>query len=485
MESPERLANYIDGEWRESSATQYAPVPNPATGRTIASVPLSPPADVDAAAAAAQRALPGWMRTPVTERVQYLYRLKHLLEENVDALSRSVTEEAGKTFAESKGEVLRGIENVEVACGAPSLIQGWTNEDVARGIDEYMLRQPVGVVAAITPFNFPAMIPLWFLPYALACGNCFILKPSDKTPVTSRKLAELINELGLPRGVFQVVHGGKETVDAIIDHPGIGGISFVGSTAVARYVYGRGASAGKRMQCQGGALNPVAIMPDADMTAAALAMSDAAYGCAGQRCLAPEVAIAVGEAYRPFSEAMAEATIKRKVGYGLDPGVETGPMIRPEAKERVERLVAQAEAGGAEVLVDGRGKRVSGYEDGFFLFPTLLRAVPAGSELYKTEAFGPVLRLESADSLDEAIRLVNARSYGNMACIFTGSGASARKFRQEVHAGNVGINVGVAAPMAFYPFSGWGDSFFGDLHAEGRHAVEFYTQTKVVVERWG
>lgn len=478
------LLNYIDGRWRQSAAREVLSIPNPATGEVIAHAPRTPPEEVDLAARAAAAAFPAWRRVPVTERIQYLFRLKQLLEASVKELSRCITEECGKTLAESAGELRRGIENVEVACGAPILMQGQTNEQIAVGIDEYLFRQPLGVAAAITPFNFPCMIPLWFLPYALATGNCFILKPSEKTPVTSQKLFALIDQLGLPPGVAQLLNGGKETVDALLDHPAVRAISFVGSTPVARYVYTRATAAGKRAQCQGGAKNPVVILPDADMEFATRAIAESAYGCAGQRCLAASLAITVGPAHAPFVERMAQAAGGRRVGYGLEDDVEMGPVIRHESKERIERLIADATREGAMPVVDGRGKQVLGYEHGSFLFPTLLDGVDPEAEIARTEVFGPVLSLLRAETMDEAIALVNACRYGNMASLFTTSGAAARRFRMEVLSGNLGINVGVAAPMAFFPFSGWRESFFGDLHAQGRHAVEFYTETKVVVERW-
>ncbi len=480
----DQLLNYVNGRWQRSSTGNYLDVTNPATAQVMTHVPLSPGAEVDAAAEAAQTAYAEWRRTPALERVQHLFKLKMLLEAHKDELARTITNECGKTYAESVGELQRGIENVEVACGIPSLMQGYNNEDIARGIDEHMIRQPLGVVAAITPFNFPGMIPLWFLPYAVACGNCFILKPSEKVPMTSHKLFELINEAGFPAGVVQLVNGGKETVDAILDHPAIKGVSFVGSTPVAKYIYSRAAANGKRAQCQGGAKNPVVIMPDADMDMTTKIMADSAFGCAGQRCLAASVAVAVGKAQDVFVEHIADAAASRKVGYGLDEGVQMGPVITGESKSRIEMLIGKGAQEGAKIVVDGRHKKVDGYENGYFVYPTVLDHVPPQGEIAKTEIFGPVLSVMRASDIDEAIQLVNNRSYGNMACIFTGSGATARQFRYEADAGNIGINIGVAAPMAFFPFSGWNESFFGDLHGQGRHGVEFYTQTKVVVERW-
>jgi len=479
-----RLENFVGGAWQASRAVEALKVLNPASAQVLAEVPMSPPEEVDAAATAAQKAFPEWRHRPAGERIQPLFKLKVLLEQNLDELARSVTDECGKTYLEGVGEVQRAIENVEVACGIPSLMQGYNSEDIALGIDEHMIRQPLGVVAAITPFNFPAMIPFWFMPYALATGNCFILKPSERVPLTSNKLFHLLESVGFPPGVVQLVNGGKDTVNALLDHPAIRAISFVGSTATARHIYSRAAANGKRAQCQGGAKNPVVVMPDADMEMTTKILADSAFGCAGQRCLAASVAITVGDAKKALTEQLVEAAGSRKVGYGLDQGVEMGPVISAESKTRIEALIARGEKEGASLLVDGRGKKVKNYEEGFFVFPTVMEEVPPQGEIARTEIFGPVLSVMQASSLDEAIQMVNARSYGNMACIFTRDGASARRFRYEVSAGNVGINIGVAAPLATFPFSGWGQSFFGDLHAQARHGVEFYTQTKVVIERW-
>ncbi|MCB9433093.1 MAG: CoA-acylating methylmalonate-semialdehyde dehydrogenase [Ardenticatenaceae bacterium] len=479
-----QLLNFVDGQWVRSSASDYLDVMNPATAQALTTVPLSPGAEVETAVSKATAAFYEWRRTPSGERIQPLFRLKTLLEESRDELARIITNECGKTYGESVGEIQRGIENVEVACGIPMLMQGTNNEDIASGIDEHMIRQPLGVVAAITPFNFPAMIPLWFLPYAVATGNCFILKPSEKVPMSSQKLFELIEKAGFPAGVLQLVNGGKETVDALLDHPSVRAVSFVGSTAVAKYIYSRAAANGKRAQCQGGAKNPVVIMPDADLEMTTRIMADSAFGCAGQRCLAASVAIAVGDAQDRFVESIADAAASRKVGYGLDEGVQMGPVIDPNSKARIEGLISKGVLEGAKLVVDGRHQTVSGYEDGYFVFPTVLDHVPPQGEIAHTEIFGPVLSVMRAKTVDDAIELVNKRAYGNMACIFTGSGAVARKFRYEADAGNIGINIGVAAPMAYFPFSGWNESFFGDLHGQSHHGVEFYTQTKVVVERW-
>lgn len=478
------LLNFVAGEWKRSSAGDYQDVINPATGKAIASVPLSPASEVEEIANIAHQAYLEWRDVPVVDRIKPLFRLRDLLEENIDDLARTITMEAGKTFAESVGEMRRGIENVEVACGMPILQQGYNNEDIARGIDEHMFRQPIGVAAAIVPFNFPGMIPLWFLPYAVATGCTFILKPSERVPLTMQKFYGLLEKAGFPPGVVNLVNGGKETVDAILDHPLIRGVSFVGSTPIARYVYSRAAANGKRAQAQGGAKNPAVIMPDADMDMSTRILADSAFGCAGQRCLATSIAITVGDARNEFTERIIADAQSRKVGYGLEDDVQMGPVISQQSRDRIQNLVRQGRDEGARVLVGGDNLDVEGFSDGFFYHPTVLDDVQRGSTLADTEVFGPVLSLMHASNVDEAIEMVNDRAFGNQACIFTSSGANARAFRHSVRAGNIGVNLGVAAPMAFFPFSGWGDSFFGDLHAQGRHGVEFYTETKVVVERW-
>ena len=480
----ERLQNFIGGAWRTSSSSDTLNVVNPASAAVIAEVPLSPGGDVNAAVEIAERAFISWRRTPVVERVQPLFKLKALLEQHRDDLALSITDECGKTLTESKAEILRAVENVETACGMPMMMQGTNTEDIASGIDEHMIRQPLGVVAAIVPFNFPGMIPFWFMPYAVAAGNCFLLKPSERVPITSQKVFRLVEAAGFPSGVVQLVNGGRDTVNAILDHPSIRAVSFVGSTATAKYIYGRAAASGKRAQCQGGAKNPVVVMPDADMEMTTRILADSAFGCAGQRCLAASVAITVGDSRSTFTDQIAAAAKSRKTGYGGMTGIEMGPVISAESKARIESIIGRGEQSGARVLVDGRGQKVSGYEDGYFVLPTVLDDVPPDAEAARMEIFGPVLSLMHAQTIEEAIALVNGRSYGNMACIFTTDGANARRFRYEVNAGNVGINVGVAAPMSTFPFSGWGESFFGDLHAQAHHSVEFYTQTKVVVERW-
>lgn len=477
------VKNYIGGEWKPSDG-EYLKVHNPATRELLATIPASTTSEVHAAIAAASKAFPGWRATPPEDRIQYLFKIKQLLEDHFEEIARLTTMENGKTLTEAKAELRRGIENVEVACGIPTLMQGYNLEDVARGIDETMIRQPLGVVAAITPFNFPAMIPFWFLPYAIACGNTFILKPSEKVPLTMQRVFELIDGIGLPAGVLNLVNGTKAAVDALLEHPAVRAISFVGSTSVARYIYATASAHGKRVQCQGGAKNHVLVLPDADMDMTAQVISESAFGCAGQRCLAVSVAVTIGDAQNKFRDLVADRASSLRVGYGLEEGTEMGPVITAESKQRIESLVAKGVSDGAKVLVEGRGPKIEKHENGHFVKPTILDGLPAKSEVASTEIFGPVLSLIHAKDVDEGIGILSRTKYGNAASIFTTSGAAARKFRYEVPAGNVGINIGVAAPMAYFPFSGWGDSFFGVLHAQGRDAVEFYTDKKVVIERW-
>ena len=457
---------------------------NPATAELLARVPLAGAQDADDAIAAAAAAFPEWRRTPPQNRIQFLFKFRALLEQHGDEIARTTSLECGKTFRESRGELQRGIENVEVACGIPSMMQGYNLEDVASGLDEIMIRQPLGVTAAITPFNFPTMIPLWFLPYAIACGNTFILKPSERVPLSARMLVELLQQTGLPRGVVNLVVGGKPAVDALLRHPKVRAISFVGSTPVARYIYAECAAHGKRVQCQGGAKNYVVIMPDADIDMAAKIVSDSAFGCAGQRCLAVSSAITVGESSKKFTDAIVDVASSLTVGNGLQDGVQMGPVISPASRSRIESLIGKGLQQGAKAILDGRNPSIEGGERGSFLKPTILTGIGPDNELTSTEIFGPVLALQQAGDLDEALAILSSSAYGNQASIFTSSGANARKFRYEAPAGNIGVNIGVAAPMAYFPFSGWKDSFLGVLHGQGSDGVEFYTEKKVVVERW-
>jgi malonate-semialdehyde dehydrogenase (acetylating) / methylmalonate-semialdehyde dehydrogenase len=484
MTSSRAISNFIGGRWVASDSEDLLNVVNPATGDILGQVPAGKPSDVDRAVEAAAAAFPEWRRTPPEDRIQYLFRLKNLIEEHIEEIAKICTMENGKTLGESRAELQRAIENVEVACGIPMLMQGYNLEDVARGIDEMMIRQPLGVVAAITPFNFPGMIPFWFLPYAIACGNTFILKPSEKVPLTSVRCFELLEETGLPAGVVSLVHGTKPVVDALLDHPKVRAISFVGSTPVAKYIYARASASGKRVQCQGGAKNHVIVLPDADMETTTRIVSDSAFGCAGQRCLAVSVAVTVGEAQEPFSKSVVDAAAGIRVGDGLEEKVQMGPVITPESKTRIENLIGQGTREGAKALLDGRVNNGSSLRRGNFVKPTILDGVPAESALSHTEIFGPVLSIVHARTLEEGMQLIAKSAYGNAASLFTSSGVAARTFRYEAPTGNVGINIGVAAPMAYFPFSGWRDSFFGVLHGQGRDGVEFYTEEKVVIERW-
>ncbi len=482
----EILKNYINGAWVDSVSANTIDVLNPASQEVLAKVPYGTDTakDIATAVESAFTAYNEWSNIPVMKRVQVLYHLKSLFEENKAEIAEIVTMESGKTKSESFGEIQRAIENIEVACGTPMLMAGDVIEDIATGIDEMMIRQAVGVTACITPFNFPSMIVFWFLPYAIATGNSFIVKPSEKVPLTMMKIFELIDQLDIPKGLISLVHGGKESVDAILEHPTIKAISFVGSTPVAKYIYSKGTANGKRVQAQGGAKNPVIVLPDADIEMSSNIIADSVYGCAGQRCLAASTIITVGDDKREIKDSIYETVKSRTTGYGWDDGVNMGPVITEESKSRITGLIQKGLDEGATALLDGRNISVSGYESGNFLSPTILENVALDKDLIKTEIFGPVMSLISMDDIEQALQFVNSGNYGNMACLFTSSGASARKFRNEADAGNIGINIGVAAPMAQFPFSGWKDSFFGDLHGQGKHAIEFYTQTKVIIERW-
>ncbi|HTX75839.1 MAG TPA: CoA-acylating methylmalonate-semialdehyde dehydrogenase [Terracidiphilus sp.] len=474
------VRNLIGGRWQAPSSEPGLELTNPATSEPLGRSPIGSAEEVDVAVQAAHVAFPAWRATPVGDRIQFLFRLKTLMEQNLDELAEIITRENGKTLAEARAELRRGIENVEVACGVPVLMQGYSLEDIAPGIDEVMVRQPLGVCAVITPFNFPAMIPLWFIPYAIACGNTIVLKPSDRVPFSAARLMELFQQTGLPAGVVNLVNGGKPAVDALLDHPLVRAVSFVGSTPVAQYVYARGSARGKRVQCQGGAKNHVVVLPDADPETTTKIIADSAFGCAGQRCLAVSVTVTVGEAKNWFRESIAAAAAGLKVGDGLDPVSQMGPVITHASRERVVGLIGKGAGEGARPIVDGRGIQGKGW----FVGPTVLDGLPASSPLMDTEIFGPVLSVVHADTADDAIRMIERSPYGNASSIFTSSGASARKFRNAVSTGNVGVNIGVPAPMAWFPFSGWKGSFFGVMHAQGRDAIEFFTDKKVIVERW-
>jgi len=474
------IRNYVGGKWVEPETSERLDITNPANGEALAQVPLSTTSDVDRAVQAARDAFPGWRKTPPLERARACFEFKYLLEERKDDLAQLVTRDNGKAAKDAAGEIRRGIECVEVATGIPSLMQGSNLEDVSRGIDSDMIRQPIGVFAAITPFNFPFMVPMWFLPFAIACGNPVILKPSEQDPLTMELTFELLDRIGLPPGIVNLVNGGKETVAAILEHPGISGVSFVGSTPVARYIYETAAKHGKRVQALGGAKNHVVVMPDAELESAVDGVLSSAFHAAGQRCLANSVCVAVGDAYEPLKRRLAEKGGAMVIGDGSDPETEVGPVISGGAQERILEWIEKGIEQGGELVLDGRGK---GSEEGNFIGPTIIEA-PPDAEIATEEIFGPVLTLIRARDLEHALEIMNASPKGNAASIFTSSGGAMRKFRYEAEAGMIGVNIGVAAPMSFFPFTGWKDSFFGDLHAHGRDAIDFYTEKKVVITRW-
>ncbi|TMD92815.1 MAG: CoA-acylating methylmalonate-semialdehyde dehydrogenase [Chloroflexi bacterium] len=476
------LPNLIGSQWRvPADGAGALPVYNPATGEVIEQVPLSGARDVDAAVQAAGHAYAAWSRTAVMERVRLMFRFKAVLEEHVEDLAAIITRHHGKTLEESRGEVRRGIEVVDFACGAPTLLQGRTLRDVSGGVDQDLYRYPVGVCAGIPPFNFPVMIPLWMFPLAVVAGNTFVLKPSERTPLGGQRLAELFLEAGFPEGVLNVVHGAREAVDALLTHPGVAAISFVGSAPVARHVYETAAASGKRVQALGGAKNHIVVMPDADPEVTVPAILNSAFGNAGERCLAGSVAVAVGQAADRLLDPLQAAAAKLVVGPGDQAGVQVGPLIRADHRDKVAGYVDKGVAEGAELVVDGRGEMS---RPGFFLGPTILDRVTPDMAVGHEEIFGPVLSVSRAPSLDEAIAQANRMALGNMATIFTQSGRSAREFREQVEAGMTGINVPIAQPFAFFPFSGWKGSFYGDLHVHGTDGIEFYTRKKVVVTRW-
>jgi malonate-semialdehyde dehydrogenase (acetylating)/methylmalonate-semialdehyde dehydrogenase len=478
------LKHYIGGAWVESTSSETTPVVNPATCDVIAHVPAGTREDVDRAVQAAQDAFEDWRTTPVLARAQYMFRLKTLMEARFEDMVEIVVMENGKTRDEARGEVRRGIESVDYAASVPTLMRGYTMEDVSGGIDETAERQPLGVFAAITPFNFPNMVPLWFLPTAITCGNTYIVKPSPQTPISMDILYEILHELDLPEGVVNLVHGGKEASIAVMEHPGIVGVSFVGSSPVARIVYETCAKHGKRVQAQGGAKNYIAVMPDADMAASVANIMGSAYGCAGQRCLAGSVVVAVGDAYEPLKAELIKRASSMRVGYGLDESSQMGTVISAQARERIEGMITAGESEGAVVALDGRGRAVPGYEAGSFVGPTILDHVTPEMSVARDEIFGPVLSIMHAADFDEAVDMINASKFGNAASLFTNSGRHAREFKYRVNAGNIGINVGVAAATASFPFGGKKDSFFGDLHGQGPDSIEFFTDRKIVIERW-
>ncbi len=478
------LANFIDNQWHEIHPASSTAIFNPATGEELARVPLCGPDEVAAAVRAAEAAFPAWRDTPVTDRVQHLFRYKQVLEEHFEELSRQVVEENGKTLEEARGEVRRGIEVVDFACGMPTLMMGETVEQIARGIDSNSVRVPLGVVAGICPFNFPAMIPLWMFPIAAAAGNTFVLKPSDKTPLTGMLLAQLASQSSFPRGVLNLVHGAHAAAEALMSHPAVKAISFVGSAPVAREVYRTSAANGKRVQALAGAKNHLVVMPDAELESTVKAILSSAFGSAGQRCLAGSVVVAVGAICEPLIGRLREEASRLQLGSGLEQDVAMGPLVHEEACARVHGYIDKGLQEGARLILDGRDLKAGARSDGYFLGPCIFDEVRPEMAIAREEIFGPVLSVIRTTDLDEALAAVNSSSFGNAASIFTRSGEAARKFRTRVEAGMVGVNIGVAAPMAFFSFTGWKGSFFGDLHATGKDAVRFYTENRVVIERW-
>lgn len=478
-----RLKNFIGGTWQTVQTDQMLPVPNPATGELLAEVPLSPTGDVDAAVRAAREAFEQWRQVPVTERARVMFRWRELLVSQVEELARLITMENGKPLDDARAEVWRGIEVVEFAAGMPTLMQGFVTPQVSRDIDIEMVRYPVGVVAGIVPFNFPMMIPMWMMPLAIAAGNSFVLKPSERTPLTAVRLVELAMEAGIPEGVLNLVHGSKEVVDALLTHPDVDAVSFVGSQPVAEYVYRTAAASGKRVQALAGAKNHHIVLPDAHLERAVHAIRNSGFGSAGQRCMACSVVVAVGSIADRLVKELQEVADNMRIGNGLEEGTELGPLIRAEHRARVLEKIDQGIAEGAVLVRDGRDA-IERFPQGFFLGPTILDHVVPEMTVAKEELFAPVLSVIRVDSLDEAIEVVNRSRFGNSSVLYTESGAAARRFRETVQAGMLGINVGVPAPPAFFPFSGWKDSFYGDLHANGRDAVEFYTRKKMVTSRW-
>lgn len=478
------LRHFIDGAWSASDTREHATVRCPATGEPLARVPLGTRTDVDRAVAAARAAFPDWRSTPPLTRARCLFRLRELLEARFEDIARTLVREQGKTLDESRGEVRRMIENVEHATGVTTLMTGYGLEDIAQGVDCLAEPQPVGVFAAIAPYNFPAMVPWWFLPYAVVCGNTFVLKPSEQVPMTQSLVFEIMEEAGLPEGVVNLVHGAREVVTAILEHPHIAGVSFVGSTPTARLVYEACGRTGKRVQALGGAKNCLVVMPDADLAAGLPSMITSFFGCAGQRCLSGSILVPVGEAADRLVPAFAAAARRLRLGDGLEETTTMGPLVSAAHRERVRGFIAKGLAEGAELLLDGRDSKVEGLEGGYFLGPTIFDRVTPEMTLAREEIFGPVVSIVRVPDLEAAVDLVNSRGFANAACLYTGSGAAAREFKYRVTPSMVGINIGIAAPMAFFPFGGAQHSMFGDIKGHGREIFRFYTDTKVVISRW-
>jgi malonate-semialdehyde dehydrogenase (acetylating)/methylmalonate-semialdehyde dehydrogenase len=476
------IQHRIEGRLTAGASTRTATVWDPATGEPQAEVVLAEAADVDAAVRAARKAFEEWGQVSVTRRARVMFAFRNLVEQRIDELARVISSEHGKVLDDAKGEVIRGMEVVEFACGIPQLMKGEYSDGVSSDVDSFSFRQALGVCAGITPFNFPIMVPMWMHPVAIACGNTFILKPSERDPSVSNLVAELYAEAGLPEGVFNVVHGDKVAVDALLDHPDVDAISFVGSTPIAKYIHERGSAAGKRVQALGGAKNHAVVMPDADLEFAADHITAAGFGSAGQRCMAISVVVAVGEAGDALLPHLERKAREVRVGAGLDPDSEMGPVVTPEARERVLGYIARGQQAGAKVIVDGRDLEIDG--NGFFVGPTLFDCVETEMDIYTDEIFGPVVAVVRVESLDAAIELINAQSFANGTAIFTSSGEAARTFQRDVEVGMIGINVPIPVPMAFYSFGGWKSSLFGDHHVHGPEGVRFYTRGKVVTSRW-
>ena len=478
------LKNYVGGEWVASRSEEVLDVHNPATGQVIARVPLSTADEVSQVVEAAKRAFKEWRETPPAVRARYMFRLKALMEENLEDLTQTIVREHGKGLGEARREIQRAIENVEVAAGVPSLMMGYNAEDVAVGVDEECVVQPAGVFCCVAPFNFPAMVPFWFLPYAVACGDTYIVKPSDVCPITQNRLFQLLDEAGFPPGVVNLVNGAKGVVDALLTHPDVTGISFVGSTPVAKYIYSMAAAHGKRAQCQAGAKNCLVVMPDAVLDRTVANILSSAFGNAGQRCLAGSLVLAVGNAYEPLKIHLVEAASRMRVGSGMDETVQVGPVVSRRALDRILGYIEKGLEEGAELILDGRRVQVEGYLDGYFIGPTIFDKVQPEMVIAQEEIFGPVLGIIPVADFEEALSIIEEIPYGNAASLFTSGGKWAREFKYRVRAGNLGINVGVAAPIASFPFGGMKDSFFGDLHGQGRDAIQFFTDRKVVITRW-
>jgi malonate-semialdehyde dehydrogenase (acetylating)/methylmalonate-semialdehyde dehydrogenase len=478
------IEHWIGGSTTGGRSSRRAPVYNPATGAQQAEVLLAEPDDVDAAVAAARAALPDWADSSLSKRTKIMFAFRELLNQHITQLAEIISDEHGKVLSDAAGEVQRGLEVVEFACGIPHLLKGEYSDQASTGVDVYSFRQPLGVVAGITPFNFPAMVPMWMYPIAIACGNTFVLKPSERDPSASNYVAGLLAEAGLPEGVFNVVHGDKVAVDALLDHPDVAAVSFVGSTPIARYIHDRASAKGKRVQALGGAKNHAIVLPDADMDFASDHLTAAAFGSAGERCMAISAAVVVGEAAEPLMDALVPKAKAVHVGAGRDPHSEMGPVVTAAARERIVGLINSGEVQGAKLAVDGRGLTVPGYENGFFVGPTVIDEVKPTMDVYTEEIFGPVLSVLRADNVQSAIDLINANPYGNGTAIFTNSGEAARAFMRGVNVGMIGINVPIPVPMAYYSFGGWKDSLFGDKHVHGPEGISFYTRGKVVTSRW-